>query len=150
MRNFEEAPRSRRLLQQYLLCIFNLILVTSMGLKNKIRDNLPYGTTTFSLIFTKRDISMRLIRYYIILNEKVVAPYWNFSKISLFFILLQWWVNLAKSGGTLKSSAQLLITFLLAPLRDTTGRRLKSPSKLYISGSLMKEQYVSWSDDLIT
>ena len=31
-----------------------------------VLDNFPYGATTFSLTFTKRDISLRLIRYYII------------------------------------------------------------------------------------
>ena len=45
-----------------------------------LMDNFPYGATTFSLI-TKRDISLRLIRYYIyfISNKKVVAPHGNFS-----------------------------------------------------------------------
>ena len=45
-------------------------------------DNFPYGATTFSLIFTKRDISFNQVNeilYYLISNEKVVTPYGNFS-----------------------------------------------------------------------
>ena len=32
----------------------------------QMMDNFPYGATTFPLIFTKRDISLRFIKYYII------------------------------------------------------------------------------------
>ena len=44
-------------------------------------DNFPYGATTFSLIFKKGYINqVNQILYYFISNEKVVAPYGNFSE----------------------------------------------------------------------